>query len=88
MILYQIVRSFVGSLLSILQLAMLASAIISWIPSLRGSALSNFIYQLTEPVIYPFRRLFRRFWPQAEQFPLDLAFLAAFVTISTFSRYI
>lgn len=80
MILNSIVRQLVHSLLSMLQLAMLVRALMSWIPSLRGSALDNILYQITEPLIEPFRQLLWKI-PGLRGFPLDLSFLAAYITL-------
>lgn len=35
----------------------LVRCILSWLPFGRGNALVRFIYEMTEPVLYPFRRL-------------------------------
>lgn len=80
MILNSIVRQLVHSLLSMLQLAMLVRALMSWIPSLRGSALDGILYQITEPLIEPFRQLLWKI-PGLRGFPLDLSFLAAYITL-------
>ena len=80
MLLYSIVRQVVYNLLSLLQLAMLVRALMSWIPSLRGSALDGILYQITEPIIEPFRQLLWKI-PGLQGFPLDLSFLAAYITL-------
>lgn len=41
----------------IMELLVLARVILSWIPLPRGNALTEFIYDVTEPVLAPFRRL-------------------------------
>ncbi len=79
---YNIVRQFAYSVLSILQLAMLVRALMSWIPSLQGSQLQGFLYQITEPIIMPFRRLLWKI-PAVRSFPLDLSFLLAWVVLDT-----
>ena len=78
---YNIVRQFAYSVLSILQLAMLVRALMSWIPSLQGSQLQGFLYQITEPIIMPFRRLLWKI-PAVRSFPLDLSFLAVWLLLS------
>ena len=80
MIIYSMVRQLAYSLLSLLQLAMLVRALMSWIPSLRGSALDGILYQITEPIIMPFRELLCKI-PGMQGFPLDLSFLAAYITL-------
>ena len=79
--LYYMVRQLAYSVISLLQLAMLGRAIISWIPSLQGSALHNILYQITEPIIMPFRRLLWNITAM-RSFPLDLSFLAAYIVLN------
>ena len=79
--LYYMVRQLAYSVISLLQLAMLGRAIISWIPSLQGSALHNILSQITEPIIMPFRRLLWNI-PAMRSFPLDLSFLAAYIVLN------
>ena len=81
MILNSIVRQLAYSLLSLLQLAMLVRALMSWIPSLRGSALDNLLYQITEPIVMPYRQLLWKI-PGLQGIPLDLSFLAAYITLN------
>ena len=81
MTLYSIVRQVAFSVLNMLQIAMLARALMSWIPSLRGSALDNILYQITEPIILPFRQLLSRI-PGLQGFPVDLSFLVAYIALS------
>ena len=65
--------------LLVLQLAMLARAIRSWFPI--ENRLVDLVYAITEPIVYPFRWLFERLnWFQG--FPLDMSFLAAYLTVS------
>ena len=65
--------------LMFLQFAMLARAILSWFPI--ENRLVDIVYAVTEPFIYPFRRLFEKLnWFQG--FPLDMAFLAAYLAIN------
>ncbi|MBE6993737.1 MAG: YggT family protein [Ruminococcaceae bacterium] len=80
MILYTIVRRLCLSVLNILQLAMLVRAVMSWIPQLRGSQLQELLYQVTEPIVMPFRKLLSRI-PGLNNFPLDISFLLAWIAI-------
>ena len=52
----QVVLLFVSGL----QLAMLGRAILSWIPLDEDNPVENFLYGVTEPVIYPIRVLFNK----------------------------
>lgn len=76
-----LVRRVVLLLIEILQTLMLVMAILSWIPQLRQSRLYQTISMLVDPVIDPFRRLLYRI-PGMDRFPLDLSFLAAWLTLS------
>ena len=77
---YSMVRSMASSLLSLLQFAMLVRAIMSWIPSLRGSTLDGILYQVTEPIIMPVRTLLWNI-PALRSFPLDMSFLVTYILI-------
>ena len=75
-----IVRNLVYSIITILQYLMFFTAIVSWIPQLRGSKLSQILYTCTEPIIAPFRRLLYRI-PALQNFPLDMSFLVAYLVL-------
>ena len=75
-----IVATVVVSLLSVIQLAMMVRAILSWFP-MDENRFTNFLYGITEPVIYPVRALFVRMnWFQ--QSPLDMSFMITFLLLS------
>ena len=42
---------------NIMKLLILARIIISYIPNLRGSQITEIVYQLTEPILHPVREL-------------------------------
>lgn len=44
-------------LFDIIELLILARIIISYIPNLKGSQITEVIYQLTEPILHPVREL-------------------------------
>ena len=46
------------TLLSFLEFAMFARAILSWFPQGRESKVNELLYCVTEPIILPFRKLF------------------------------
>ena len=74
-----VISTIVQVVLSALQLAMLLRAILSWFP-MEPNKFTNFLFAITEPVIYPFRALFNRLnWFQ--NFPIDVAFSAAYITL-------
>lgn len=78
-----IVSTIVQVFLSIIQLAMLLRAILSWFP-MEPNGFTEFLFAITEPFIYPFRALFNRLnWFQ--NLPLDVAFSAAYITLFVIS---
>lgn len=75
-------KSFVYVIISILQIAMLARAILSWvIDPLNEGGIVAFLTMLTEPVITPVRALCAKMhW--FEGFPLDVPFLITVLLLS------
>jgi uncharacterized protein YggT (Ycf19 family) len=66
-----------------IQSAMTVRAILSWIP-MESNKITDFLFSLTEPFIYPIRRLFQRLnWFQG--MPIDLSFLFAYILLSVLS---
>lgn len=75
----QILVNVVILLLSVIQLAMLVRAILSWFP-IDSNRFIDFLYGITEPFIYPIRRLFERLnWFQNT--PIDMPFMIAYLLI-------
>ena len=83
MLLY-ILGSTLSLLLSILELLMLGRAILSWFPIDEDNALVQFLYGITEPVIYPVRVLLERF-DLFQGLPIDMAFFFTFILINILS---
>ena len=51
---------------------------------MEDNKVTNFLYALTEPVIYPVRALFEKMnWFQ--NLPIDISFLVAYILISVIS---
>ena len=68
-------------LIEVLQFAMLARAILSWIDPMREWRISNFLTALTEPVIMPVRALCAKMhW--FEGLPIDIPFLITIMLLS------
>lgn len=79
-IVVEVIRGTVCVLLSTIQLAMMARAILSWFP-LEPNGFTHFLDVVTEPVVYPMRKLFEKMnWFQG--IPLDMSFMATFMLIS------
>lgn len=76
-----IVKAILFLVLDVLELAMLARAIMSWIDPMRGTRIMYVLEVITEPIILPFRRLLAKLrW--GEGFPLDIAFLLAVLALA------
>ena len=68
------------TLLSFLEFAMFARAIMSWFPQGRDSRINELLYWVTEPIILPFRKLTEPF-QRGNMIPIDFAFLLAFIML-------
>ena len=72
---------FVLRFLDILSLAMLLRAILGWFIMDGEGKFMRFLYVLTEPVVYPFRKLFYKLnWFQNS--PIDVAFTFSWLFLS------
>ncbi len=79
-IVLEVIRGTVCVLLSAIQLAMTARAILSWFP-IEPNKLTQFLDIVTEPVVYPIRKLFEKMnWFQ--DIPLDMSFMTAYIVLS------
>lgn len=76
-----LVRQVALTLSSILQLLMLVSAVMSWIPQLRQTRIYQAISMLLEPLLSPVRRLIFMI-PGMDRFPLDLSFVAVWLLLA------
>jgi YggT family protein len=68
--------TFLGLLLQILWIAILIRVILSWFPVDQSNPIVRIVWEITEPVLAPFRRVI----PRIGMF--DLSPLAAFLVIS------
>ena len=72
-------RPLVRTLLSAFELCLIVRALLSWIPT-RIEWLDSFLYQVTEPVLRPFRNWFMKIdW--ARSLPIDISFLVLFLLV-------
>lgn len=75
-----IVKNIALALLGFLDIALLASAVLSWIDPMADGPLASILYAITEPIILPFRKLIEKMnWFVG--FPIDMAFLFAVFTV-------
>ena len=70
------VYSFLQILLNVLWLAILVRVILSWFPVDQSNPIIRIVWEITEPILAPFRRVI----PRIGMF--DLSPLAAFLVIS------
>lgn len=82
-----ILSSTVGMLLSVILLAMLGRAIVSFLPIDEGAGLPAFLMLITEPVILPVRRVCQAIG-LGEGLPFDIPFLITYILLSTLSLFI
>lgn len=76
----QIIANVVVILLSVVQLAMLVRAILSWFP-MDSNKFTDLLHALTEPFIYPVRALFYKLnWFQ--ELPIDISFMVSYLLIT------
>lgn len=81
-----LIRMVAVMLLDAVSIALFLRAILSWFGP-DENAFSGLLIRLTEPFIYPFRRLFYRMnWFQ--ETPLDMSFLFAVITVSALSFFL
>ena len=75
-----VLKNIVVVFLTVVQLAMLARAILSWFP-MDGNRFTDFLFAITEPFIYPVRMLFDKLnWFTG--LPIDISFLVTYLIIS------
>lgn len=73
-------QNVVVLILTVLQIAMLLRAILSWFPT-NSNKFENFLYAVTEPLIMPLRKLFQKLnWFQG--LPIDLSFFFTYLILS------
>lgn len=68
------------TLLDFMSLALLLSAIFSWIP-MDENGFTAFLSRVTEPILFPYRWLFYKL-NLFQGVPLDMAFLFTVITVS------
>lgn len=75
----EMIKNIVILLLTVVQFAMLARAILSWFPIDNGFV--NFLHAITEPFVLPIRLLFERLnWFTG--LPIDISFFVSYLLIS------
>ena len=87
MIVFEIMARVLLIVLSIFDTCLFVRVILSWIPPARDSRIYEFLMRITEPIIYPVRKLLMRMeW--VRRCPFDLSVLAVFILISILERFL
>lgn len=75
-----------GSLVTVLEIAMLIRVVLSWMPISEENRFADFVYGITEPFIYPVRRLFDHFG-LFEESVLDVPFFVTYLALAIISIF-
>ena len=75
----EIIR-LVAIVIQIMVFAIFARAIMSWFPMRPGNPVATFLFQVTEPILAPFRRIIPRFGM------MDLSPLVAIIVLQVVSQ--
>lgn len=73
------------SILSVLDVLLLVSAIMSWIPEARGTRLYESINRILSPLLTPIRSFLSRF-EFVRRCPIDLSFLVLVIIVQVLSN--
>ncbi|MBQ9941291.1 MAG: YggT family protein [Clostridia bacterium] len=76
---FLIIRVF-DILLTVLEYLMLIRAVLSWIPTMSGNVITDFVYSVTEIVIGPVRKFLSR-TGLVGSLPIDLSFMATYLLL-------
>lgn len=71
------VRDIVGMAFQVMEWLIIARVLLSWVPHNPGNSIFRFIYEITEPILSPFRRLL----PMGGGMPIDLSPILAFFAL-------
>ncbi|MGI6484991.1 MAG: YggT family protein [Tepidanaerobacteraceae bacterium] len=61
---------------------------LSWVPNAARTPLAGFVYQITDPIVEPFRMLFSRFMSRGPGIYLDFSPLIALFVLNVLRRII
>lgn len=68
---------FVDKAFTVYSWLLLIRVLLSWLPNFGPNALTNFIYEITEPVLAPFRKLI----PVSPSLPIDFSPIFALLAV-------
>jgi len=61
---------------------------LSWVPAAMNLSIVRFIYQITDPILEPFRVLFSRFMPKGPGVYLDFSPVIALIVLNMLRRIV
>lgn len=71
-----------------LYLMVIARVFLSWVPMATHNSIVRFIYQVTDPILEPFRVLLSRFMPRGPGLYLDFSPIIAIVVLEIVRRFV
>lgn len=77
-----LIANFILTVAQVLTIAIVIRAILSWFPAMSHNALTAFLFQITEPILAPLRRIIPR--PGM----IDLSPLAAIIILQVISQIV
>lgn len=80
MIVTELLKRVIFTLLRVYEFLFIARAILSWFPMAQGNGISYFLHTVTEPVLEPIRRVLHKI-PALASMPIDFSVLVAFLLI-------
>ncbi|MBE6708670.1 MAG: YggT family protein [Ruminococcaceae bacterium] len=80
----ELIRGVADGIVTLLQIAMLVRAVVSWFPGGEDSVIGFVAYTISEPVVIPVRKVLEKF-ESVRNFPIDMSFFVAFMLVSIMS---
>lgn len=77
----ELIRAVADGLITLLQIAMLVRAVVSWFPGGEDSVIGFVAYTISEPAVLPVRKFLERF-ESIRNFPIDMSFFVTFLLVS------
>lgn len=77
----ELIRAVADGLITLLQIAMLVRAVVSWFPGGEDSVIGYVAYTISEPVVLPVRKFLEKF-ESIRNFPIDMSFFVTFLLVS------
>ncbi len=77
----ELIRGVADGLVTLLQIAMLVRAVVSWFPGGEDSVIGFVAYTISEPVVLPVRKFLEKF-ESIRNFPIDMSFFITFFLVT------